>query len=75
MTSKYRRLSSCGIALIPGTLSQDVSKASLSLAVSQDRRTYGSAIRRSVSFTIRFGNAAIMAGYTQLHLSNECRTL
>lgn len=63
MTSKYRRLSSCGTALIPGTLSRHESATVLILGASaKECNTYGSAIRRSVSFMILLGNAAILLG-------------
>lgn len=62
MTSKYRRLSSCGTALIPGTLHRHVLGRMLLLEAStKECFTHGSAIRRSVSFMILFGNAAMMA--------------
>jgi hypothetical protein len=57
VTSKYRRLSSWGTALMPGTL--DSSKISEHSSSSSPNRTHGSAIKRSVSLMILFGSAAM----------------
>jgi hypothetical protein len=55
LTSKYRRLSSWGTALMPGTLNQDQIGHSTMVRV----QTYGSAISRSVSLMMRFGSAIL----------------
>lgn len=57
LTSKYLRLSSCGIALIPGTL-WDVAQYP-NLPQRMVGFAYGSAINLSVSFMILFGNAIL----------------
>lgn len=66
MTSKYLRLSSCGTALIPGTLTKPAGQLCSVLRIVCDRfqsdtvyLTYGSAMRRSVSLIILFGKAMI----------------
>jgi hypothetical protein len=53
LTSKYRRLSSWGTALIPGTLKDSDYILQLTAWV----KTYGSAISLSVSLMIRLGSA------------------
>ena len=57
MTSKYRRLSSWGTALIPGTLYTEIKQGCTTWG---SEITYGSAISRSVSLTMRFGRAAMV---------------
>lgn len=57
LTSKYLRLSSCGTALIPGTL-WDVAQHP-DLPQRMVGFAYGSAINLSVSFMILFGNAIL----------------
>lgn len=58
-TSKYRRLSSWGMALIPGTLLEDclVTRDRCGLQSVNKVSTYGSAISLSVSLTILLGKA------------------
>ena len=54
LTSKYLRLSSCGTALMPGTLRRWSAEDDAS-----DQSTHGSAISRSVSLMILFGSAIV----------------
>lgn len=61
-TSKYLRLSSCGTALIPGTLKPTVLVLE---GCHRAEHPHGSAISRSVSLMIRLGSAAMMESVTR----------
>ena len=63
LTSKYRRLSSWGTALIPGTLY----KSDNVELIEPHAATHGSAINRSVSLIIRFGSAIALLCVPMCH--------